>query len=441
MRSCPHHEILERRLAFAAMPFTESSFSELVPSTGTVAVVVADFDGDSALEVISVATGQMFEWTTQRRGFELVGVRLLPIAFIDGGANTVLVRSGRAFDANGDGDQDLFVLGQLGHSAGPYRVLLYENQGNGHFEYPVVVSDYDRAYGGGRLADVDGDRDLDVVRLEDWSENVNGVISAAKTYPVAQLVYDFADADQDGDEDGFTYNVETSTFEFFDIRSGERQSLYSSDLRVDGSEIDFLPTLRVLIGSAGGISIVGALTERVFFANTDIEQWQPSILSIPDQFALYHGEFNGLSYLHLADFDGDQDLDLVALVILDDGSDAIKWFEGLTTDFDLDVDGILSAKDVDRFCQGVRESDLRFDLNADNEVDLDDVSRFTESLGAVAGDATLDGIFNSSDLIEIFQKGKYNLSAEWSSGDWNCDGQFDSSDLIWAFQNGIYWRV
>lgn len=59
---------------------------------------------------------------------------------------------------------------------------------------------------------------------------------------------------------------------------------------------------------------------------------------------------------------------------------------------------------------------------------------------ACAGDANLDGHFNSSDLVAVFQAGKYETMqpATWAEGDWNGDGVFDSGDLVAAFQDGCY---
>ena len=61
------------------------------------------------------------------------------------------------------------------------------------------------------------------------------------------------------------------------------------------------------------------------------------------------------------------------------------------------------------------------------------------------GDANLDGVFNSSDLVSIFQAGEYEdestNNSNWNEGDWNGDGEFDSSDLILAFQAGKFMRT
>lgn len=60
----------------------------------------------------------------------------------------------------------------------------------------------------------------------------------------------------------------------------------------------------------------------------------------------------------------------------------------------------------------------------------------------IVGDATLDGLFDSSDLIAVFSAGQYEdgvrLNSRWADGDWNADGEFDSGDLVAALQTGRY---
>lgn len=59
---------------------------------------------------------------------------------------------------------------------------------------------------------------------------------------------------------------------------------------------------------------------------------------------------------------------------------------------------------------------------------------------AIAGDANRDDVFNSADLLEVFQPGKYETGqlAVWAEGDWNNDGVFDSGDITVALQTGTY---
>lgn len=56
------------------------------------------------------------------------------------------------------------------------------------------------------------------------------------------------------------------------------------------------------------------------------------------------------------------------------------------------------------------------------------------------GDANLDGLFDSDDMVQVFTAGFYETGefAYWWEGDWNDDGRFDSSDMVAAFQTGIY---
>jgi hypothetical protein len=66
-------------------------------------------------------------------------------------------------------------------------------------------------------------------------------------------------------------------------------------------------------------------------------------------------------------------------------------------------------------------------------------------LAAVAvrpGDADLNGVFDSADLVQVFRLGEYEDNVPGNStfaeGDWNADGDFDSSDLVLAFQDNQY---
>ena len=92
-------------------------------------------------------------------------------------------------------------------------------------------------------------------------------------------------------------------------------------------------------------------------------------------------------------------------------------------------------------CQAIEIGDTQYDFNKDRRVDGDDLDFFIlDLLGTNYGDANLDGTFDSPDLVQVFQAGKYETGApaDWSSGDWDCDGDFDSGDLVQAFIDGGY---
>ncbi|MCA9211628.1 MAG: lamin tail domain-containing protein, partial [Planctomycetales bacterium] len=62
--------------------------------------------------------------------------------------------------------------------------------------------------------------------------------------------------------------------------------------------------------------------------------------------------------------------------------------------------------------------------------------------GRVPGDSNGDGLFNSSDLVLVFQAGEYEDGIDGNStfeeGDWNGDGDFTTSDFVYALQFGHY---
>ncbi len=68
----------------------------------------------------------------------------------------------------------------------------------------------------------------------------------------------------------------------------------------------------------------------------------------------------------------------------------------------------------------------------------------TESSPRIPGDSNGDGLFNSLDVVMVFQIGEYedgwNGNSTFAEGDWNQDGDFDSADMVMAFQAGHYER-
>jgi hypothetical protein len=116
---------------------------------------------------------------------------------------------------------------------------------------------------------------------------------------------------------------------------------------------------------------------------------------------------------------------------------------GLRGDFD--GDEVLDVDDLDELSEAIRSADtnLRYDIDYSNVVDsLDYQIWVTDLKGTWIGDANLDGEFNSSDLVAVFEMGQYEDAiagnSSWAAGDWNGDGEFTTSDLVLAFQDGGY---
>jgi hypothetical protein len=115
------------------------------------------------------------------------------------------------------------------------------------------------------------------------------------------------------------------------------------------------------------------------------------------------------------------------------------------TDGDFNGDGDLSAADIDALTIEVNAgtNNATYDVTGDALVNQDDRTRWVDVLKKTyIGDANLDGEFNSTDFVQVFQAGEYEDTtagnSTWGEGDWNGDLDFNSSDFVAAFQAGGY---
>lgn len=115
---------------------------------------------------------------------------------------------------------------------------------------------------------------------------------------------------------------------------------------------------------------------------------------------------------------------------------------------DLDHDGALTALDMDQLSAAIRRggSSKEYDINGDGTLDQADRSSWIhERAHSFFGDSNLDGYFDSTDMVSVFQSGEYEDSiagnSSWVTGDWNGDVEFNTDDFVVAFQDGGYERV
>ncbi|MCP4189099.1 MAG: PEP-CTERM sorting domain-containing protein [Planctomycetaceae bacterium] len=88
---------------------------------------------------------------------------------------------------------------------------------------------------------------------------------------------------------------------------------------------------------------------------------------------------------------------------------------------------------------------LHGDLDNDGDIDFDDRKIWVHDVQQTYfGDSTLDGEFDTRDLVAVFQAGEYEddllENSSWGTGDWNGDGDFTSGDLVTAFSDGGFER-
>jgi hypothetical protein len=110
---------------------------------------------------------------------------------------------------------------------------------------------------------------------------------------------------------------------------------------------------------------------------------------------------------------------------------------------DYNGNGTLDAADIDLLSAAVRgnSTDQQFDANGDGAINSADRTFWVNNLANTwMGDSNLDGEFNSSDFVFVFQAGQYedavSGNSTWATGDWNGDTEFNSGDFVEAFQAG-----
>jgi hypothetical protein len=114
---------------------------------------------------------------------------------------------------------------------------------------------------------------------------------------------------------------------------------------------------------------------------------------------------------------------------------------GLPGDFN--DNGVLDAGDIDLLTaqSAGGTNPAAYDLNSDALVNEADVGVWIKDLfNSWIGDADLDGMFTTSDLVAVLASGTYEADVDsvWTTGDFTGDGRTNSSDLVAALADGGY---
>jgi len=141
------------------------------------------------------------------------------------------------------------------------------------------------------------------------------------------------------------------------------------------------------------------------------------------------------------DFNGDREFDSTDLVCIFQKS----VYE---PDADANGDGAVDVGDVDLVNCWVGATggqhewfNEKIDINRDGTLDRKDVDELIRIVGTTYGDANLDGMFTSADLVQILEGGSYDTGkkdATWQTGDFNGDQYATFDDIDFALANSVY---
>jgi hypothetical protein len=216
-----------------------------------------------------------------------------------------------------------------------------------------------------------------------------------------------------------------------------RELAAATNVPVDGF------TVETLADHAGiSYAVVSNFDKRYLFVQSE-ETWRlaDSTFEYPSP-AMWHNDQDAFD----VNRDGSVDLgDLAAASIAWTETRGIDYrvahripIRPAESDQALDVNGDLQFSEFDLRWMASRMVQQAFiDLQLSNSID-----ELAAQVLSHAGDANGDGVFNSRDLVTIFQSAEYEDAvagnSTWSEGDWNGDGDFTTTDLVLAFQFGRY---
>ncbi|MCA9213150.1 MAG: VCBS repeat-containing protein [Planctomycetales bacterium] len=348
------------------------------------------------------------------------------------------------FDVNADGSLDVVSKCFTGGGDNFVGAEVALNQ-NGRFVVGTsVVSAHNLA---SVFADFNGDGMTDLI----YSENPNDhrlffrdALGDARpiTSELANATFRLKDLDGDGDLDVI-------------VRSRLEQRVWRNDPYIAWYENlgqnEFGPRQTVvsigsvivefsfLNGDIGDLDGDGLIDAVVLDDAGDLT-WHRSRTGEDVELHLLAQQTAGTVVLHDHDKDGDQDI-----VLID--RDVVRMFRNTGNAEGFEEIELARSPNVSQQLEWVLLTDLpEVSGDLDGDGDLDHVSGpgFTVHETRPIGDANGDGRFDSSDLVAVFQAGKYNDkiagNTSFTEGDWNNDGDFDSADLVLAFQSGLYDR-
>ena len=303
------------------------------------AVFAADVDADDDMDILSASLGDdTIAWYENTDGLGTFGQQRIITRKADGASSV------HAADLDGDGDLDV-----LSASRHDNKIAWYENDdGKGAYTEQQIITTEASSARSVFAVDLDGDLDVDVLSASAngdmiaWHENLDGrgtfgerkVISTEADG--AQSVF-ATDVDGDGDYDVLSASVGNNQVVWYDNRDGKGE--FSGPHIVSTKALGARSVSAADVDGDGNMDILSAseLDDKIaWYMNKDGK-------GAFDQQRIVSADADGATAVHMADVDGDGDMDILST---SENDHAITWYENYllrgTAEllYDLEGDGV-----------------------------------------------------------------------------------------------------
>ena len=293
-----------------------------ISASANAAVYAADVDGDGDLDALSASVDDTIAWYRNdsiHRGVTFVSPSEISTA---NGANSVY-----AADMDGDGDLDALSV-----SFYDDKIAWYENAGGGGTSWALhtISTSADGAFSV-RVADVDGDGDLDALSASEqddkiaWYENVGGGGTSWTLHTIstsangARSVY-AADVDGDGDLDALSASINDDKIAWYENVGGGGTSWALHTISTSA-----IVPHSVYVADVDGDGDLDALSASIL---DDKIAWYENVGGGGTSWVLHTISTSADSAIsvYAGDVDGDGDLDALSASSYDD---TIAWYENV----------------------------------------------------------------------------------------------------------------
>jgi hypothetical protein len=408
---------------------------------GVQSVAATDVDGDGDLDVLSASfTDNEIAWFQNVDGKGSFGAQQV-ISTQAGGAYSVA-----AADVDGDGDVDV-----LSASFSDNKIAWYQNMdGKGSFGAQQVISMQASGAYSVMAADVDGDGDLDVLSASyhdntiAWYQNTDGRGSFGSQQVISRQANGAksvaaADMDGDGDLDVLSASSTSSDNKIAWYQNADGKGSFSPQQVISTQARGAQSLAAADVDGDGNMDVLSA---SFFYNDNKIAWYQNSDGKAsfgPQQ--VISTQASGTRSVAAADVDGDGDVDVLSASSMSNDH-KIAWYQNSNGKGSFGSQQLISTEVIGAESVAAADVDRDGDIDVLSASSIDGQIAWYENLFPRVGDSNRDGVFNSSDLIAVFQAGEYEDgiagNSSFEEGDWNGDGEFDSGDLVLAFQSGNY---